>query len=58
MSMKDIEFYLSIISEEFMQLNKNLKSLESKLDNVLELNAEKLIRSLWNTLEKIIEEHP
>lgn len=58
MSLEDIELNLSAIADEFTELNKNLRKLDVKLDRILELNAEKLIRSLWNTLEKIIEDHP
>lgn len=56
---RDIAFNTSVIAEEFINLNKHLEGLGEKLDKVLELNAEHLIRTLWTTLEKIVEEdHP
>ena len=56
--LEDIELNTAAIADEFVELNKNLRKVAYLLDKVLELNAEKLLNSLWNALEKVIEEHP
>ena len=59
MILNRIEVDLDEIAAEFSTLNANLEDLIKKLDKVLELNAETVLKSLWNTIEKIVEEdHP
>lgn len=63
--LEDEEFYAILRIEEFRKqskelhiLNENLKSTSKLLDKILSVNAEHIIKTLLDTLEKVVEEHP